>query len=239
MRVEDSIARNAGEVARHLGELVREVRPELVFVAGEPKSVTEVLDAAPGEVTDLAVRLQHGSRAAKEGETARDAEITAAIEAKLGERRAAVFDRFAAGEARQDTGVQSLPDVVAALQRGQVEELLLVDDPSSDLTLWATGQPEQLAIDRSDLAAMGAADEAQQVRADAAITWALVGTGAGITLYADAPEDAALDPGTEERPPRLRDGIGAILRWDDASTPHDGAPSMPGHGEPPGAPPEW
>ncbi len=239
MRVEDSIARNAGEVARRLAELVREVRPEIVFVAGEPKSVTEVLDASPGEVTDVAVRLQHGSRAAKEGETARDEEIAAAIEAKLRERRADVFDRFAAGEARQDTGVQSLPDVVAALQRGQVEELLLVDDPSSDLTLWVTGRPEQLAIDHDDLAAMGAADDARQVRADAALVWAVAGTGAGITIFDSAPEDPALDDDTGERPPRLRDGIGAVLRWDDASTPHDGAPSMPGHGEPPGAPPEW
>jgi hypothetical protein len=245
MRVEDSIARNAEEVARRLGEFVREVRPDVVILAGEPKSVSAVLDSAPGEVTERSVRVQHGSRAAKEGETARDEEIAAVLEQKLRERRAAVFEKFAAGEARQDLAVQSLPDVVAALQRGQVDELLLVDDPSSDLRLWATGQPEQLALDREDLASMGVADRAEQVRADAAIVWALAGTGAGITIFDDAPEDPGLEGGADspdgaaERPPRLRDGIGAVLRWDDASTPHDGAPSMPGHGEPPGAPPEW
>ena len=243
MRVEDSIARNAGEVARALAEIVREARPDLVLLAGEEKSISEVLDDAPGEVTGRAVRLRHGSRAAKSGETARDEEIAAAVAATLRERRAAVFDRFAAGEARQDLAVQSLPDVVTALQRGQVDELLLVDDPSSDLTLWATGQPEQLALDREDLAAMGVADRAVEVRADAAILWALAGTGAGITIFDAGPEDAGLEGepdgsddsddsgGSAETPPRLRDGIGAVLRWDDASTPHDGAPSMPGHGE--------
>jgi hypothetical protein len=30
--------------------------------------------------------------------------------------------------------------------------------------------------------------------------------------------------------PALRNGIGAVLRWSDRSTPHDGVPSMPGHG---------
>ena len=234
-RVEDSIARNAGEVARALADVVRETRPDLVLLTGEEKSVTELLDSASGEVTQRSVRLRHGSRAARDGERARDEEIAAVVADRLRERRAAVFDRFAGGEARQDSAVQSLPDVVAALQRGQVDELLLVDDPSSDLTLWATGQPEQLALVRGDLEAMGVADAAQEVRADAAITWAAVGTGAGITMFDEAPED----PSPDERPPRLRDGIAAVLRWDDDSTPHDGAPSMPGHGEPPGAPQEW
>ena len=239
MRVEDSVARNADEVARALAQLVREVRPDLVHCAGEPKALSELLDSVPGEVAQRCVKVQHGSRAAKAGETARDEEIAAIVGQRLRERRAEVFDRFAAGEARQDTAVQSLPDVVVALQRSQVDELLLVDDPSSDLTLWATGQPDQLALDREDLVAMGVADGARQVRADAAIVWALAGTGAGITIYDEGPEDAALEGVRAESPPRLRDGIGAVLRWDDRSTSHDGAPAMPGHGEPPGAPPEW
>jgi hypothetical protein len=234
-RVEDSIQHNAAEVARALDEIVREHRPDLVVVAGEPKPVSEVLDQASGDVTRRAARVQHGSRAARDGETARDAEIAAVLAEWLRERRAALLERFAAAEARQDNAVQSVPDVVTALQRGQVDELLLVDDPSSDLTLWATGAPEQLAVDRAELAAMGVGDAAQRVRADAAIVWAVAGTGAGITIFDPGSRDPSLDPDTgHEPPPRLRDGIGAVLRWDDAATPHDGAPSMPGHGEPPG-----
>jgi hypothetical protein len=125
-------------------------------------------------------------------------------------------------------------DVVTALQRGG-SRLLLVNDPSSDLTLWATGRPEQLAIDPAELQSMGAAD-GQRTRADAAIVWAAIGTGAGITLFDDLPNDP-LDDREAESPPRLRDGIGALLRWVDESTPRDAAPTMPGHGEPPGGPP--
>ena len=76
------------------------------------------------------------------------------------------------------------------------------------------------------------------MRADAAITWAAAGTGAGVTVFSRDPEDRALDPDTDGEPePRLRDGIGAVLRWPDRTTPHDAAPSMPGHGEPRGLPP--
>jgi hypothetical protein len=233
-RVEDSVARNADEVARALAAIVREHRPDLVLVGGEEKAVTDLLDQSPGEVTGRVHRVHRGSRAPGAGNEARDAEVAELVARHARERRAAVLDRFTGAEARQEAAAQSLPDVVAALQRGQVDELLLVDDPSSDLTLWATGVPEQLALDRDELGAMGAGT-GERARADAAIVWAVAGTGAGITLFARDPEDPRHDPDADgEAEPRLRDGIGAVLRWFDESTPRDGAPSMPGHGEPPG-----
>src|SRR5690349_2048031 len=127
-RVEDSVARNAAEVAQELGRIVRAERPDLVFVTGQEKSVTDLLAQAPAEVTDRAVRIHEGRP---------DDAIAEAVASWLRDRRAEVLDRFASAEARQQEAVQSLPDVVAALQRGQVDELLLVDDPSSDLELWA------------------------------------------------------------------------------------------------------
>jgi hypothetical protein len=65
------------------------------------------------------------------------------------------------------------------------------------------------------------AQSPQEVRADAAITWALVGSDADLTLVED--DDV-----------ELVDGIGAVLRWSDEATEHTGVPSMPGHGEQPG-----
>jgi hypothetical protein len=234
-RVEDSVARNADEVAEALADVVRRYRPELVLLAGEEKAVSEVLDSAPAEVSNRVVRLRHGRRAAGADERARDEEVGVAVAERLREQAADVIDRFSREEALQLAAVQGVQDVVTALQRGQVEELLLVNDPSSDLTLWATGRPEQLAIDPAELPSMGAAD-GQRTRADAAIVWAAIGTGAGITLFDDLPNDP-LDDREAESPPRLRDGIGALLRWVDESTPRDAAPTMPGHGEPPGGPP--
>ena len=54
------------------------------------------------------------------------------------------------------------------------------------------------------------------------LVWAAVSSGAGVTM---------LDP---DDPP-LTERSGALLRWSDPSTPHVGAPSMPGHGQGPGS----
>jgi hypothetical protein len=233
-RVEDSVARNAEEVARELNVVVREQKPDLVFVGGEDHSVTDLLKYVEGGLRDRVVRLKHGRRGAGAGDRNRDEEIAAAMAKETGRRQAELLDRFAGAQARQDGAAQSVDDVVTALQRGQVEEVLLVDTPSSPLTLWATGRPEQLALAPSELKDMGA-EGGEQTRADAAIVWAAAGSGAGLTLFADLVEDPLDDAHDRPRPPQLRDGIGAVLRWSDESTARDGAPSMPGHGEGPGA----
>ena len=108
-------------------------------------------------------------------------------------------------------------DVVAVARAGQIDELLLTDDPSSTNHLWVGDQPLALGQTESDVAALGS-KRVRRTRADTALVWAVVRADAGVTL---------LDPDQSG----LRDGIGAVLRWADRSTPHDAAPSMSGHGQ--------
>ena len=240
MRVEDSIARNAGEVARALAEIVREARPDLVLLAGEEKSISEVLDGAPGEVTDRAVRLRHGSRAARSGETARDEEIAAAVAATLRERRTAVFDRFAAGEARQDLGgpepcgrrrraAARAGGRAAARRRPELRPHAVGHRAAGA----ARARPRRPGGDgRRRPRGAGACGRRDHVgagghrRRDHDLRRRSGGRGWRRSV---AGGGAAAAAGRHRR---------ECCRWDDASTPHDGAPSMPGHGEPPGAP-EW
>ena len=222
MRVEDSIERNADVVAARIWDEVRRHDPDVVLLAGEDKPAAAVLGSVAVQVRARVVRLRHGGRAAGVDARARDDEISQVLAEIERDRRAALLDRFASAQSRQQEAVEGLDAVLEVLQRQQVDELLLHDDPSSDRALQATGIPGQLAQDRADLLGMGARDDdIAEVRADAAIVWALVGSGAGITLLA------------EDDPP-LPDGVAALLRYSDVSTPHDAAPSMPGHGEPPG-----
>jgi hypothetical protein len=91
------------------------------------------------------------------------------------------------------------------LQRGQVDTVLLVDDPSSTDELWiAPDDPTLVAGDQELLRQSGVADP-RRVRADAALVRAIAGTGAELVLV-DATEV------------RLEHGIGAVLRYADAST---------------------
>ena len=220
-RAEDSWAHNAAEVARELEGLIAARRPAIVLLAGDVVAVTEVLDAASGQLKELAVRLTSGGRARGASAGALAAEIQGVLADHLHAGRADLLDRYAQAEGRQQGAVQSLGDVVDAARRVQVEELLLHDDPTSTHQLWIGEEPIQLGLREEEVRALGAS-KPQRVRADTALIWALVNGDSGVTL---------LDPDQRE----LADGVGALLRWSDRSTPHDGVPSMPGHGDHTGA----
>ena len=215
-RAEDSWERNAAEVAKELETLISQHHPAVVLLGGDVVAVTDVLNAAGGQLKELAVRLRSGSRTDGSSKGARDAEIEGII---VGQQRAAhvaLLDRFSTEEGRQQAAVQGLEDAVDAARRAQVQELLLHDDPASNHTVWMGTQPVEIGVTADDVRAMGVTDPVR-VRADTALVWAVLSGDAGVTL---------LDP--DER--ALSDGIGALLRWSDRSTPHDAIPSMPGHG---------
>jgi hypothetical protein len=220
-RVEDSAARNVGHVADHLDRLVRRERPELVLVMGDDEAVAELRDRAGAELSERLVVLGSGGRAAGTSEEAEQEAVEEALEEHRRARRAALLDAFEEQRNRQQRAVESLDDVVDVLRRGQVERLLLQDDPTSTLTLWVGEGPLQLGTTEQQARDAGASAPTE-VRADAALMWALLGSDADVTLV-EADEVV------------LQGGIGALLRWSDAATPHERVPSMPGHGEAPGS----
>ena len=217
MRVQDSVQRNAAEVADQLASEVRRYKPDVVLVTGADASVAALVDECAPPVAERLVRLHTGGRAAGTSEEALAEEISRVLDERSRTRDEEVLDRFARGRAVQRDGVAGLDAVVAAFQRDQVDELLLADRDLDHL-VWVTGTPDQLATSTDDLEAIGATQRSQ-ARADAALVWAAIGTRAGVTVV------------PSERTDELADGVGAVLRWVDDSTPHDRAPSMPGHGE--------
>jgi hypothetical protein len=221
-RAEDSWARNAAEVAHELDRLIAEHHPALVLLDGDAVTVTDLLGAGSGRLSELAVRLSSGGRAAGVSTTARNAEIEAVLANHQRSVQANLLERFDAAEGRQQAAVQSLEDAVDAARRAQVEELFLHDDPASARTLWVGDQPFELGMSADDVRSLGAVNPTK-IRADTALVWAVVSADSGVTL---------LDPDQHD----LADGVGALLRWSDRSTPHDAVPSMPGHGIEPGLP---
>ena len=215
-RAEDSWERNAAEIAGALEGLVSRHHPGVVFLAGDPVTVADLTGAAGRRLARLAVVLRSGGRADGASAAARDQEMRASLADRQRAVRTDLLDRFGTAEGRQEDALQGFDDVVDAVRRAQVEELFLHDDPSSTRTVWVGGEPLQLGANRGEVVSMGFGQPIR-TRADAALLWALVHSDAGITLL-DA-ED-----------PDLADGMGALLRWSDRSTPHDGVPSMPGHG---------
>ncbi|HEX3003527.1 MAG TPA: Vms1/Ankzf1 family peptidyl-tRNA hydrolase [Angustibacter sp.] len=219
-RVEDSWERNADAVAAEVDTVVSRHAPPVVVVTGDERAVGRLRDAVSPHTAERLHVLDGGGRAAGVDEASLAADVEAALVAHRRSVRTDVVGRFEQAEGRQDVAAQGLADVVEALRRAQVDELLLRDDPTSTLTLWVGPEPLQLGSTADEVTALGV-DQPQEVRADIALARAVVGSDAGVTLW-DVDTDGEVD---------LTGGVAALLRWSDPSTPHDSARSMPGHGE--------
>ncbi|MBB5113735.1 hypothetical protein FHU28_003574 [Micromonospora echinospora] len=196
---------NAGDAAAATADLAERVGADVVVVAGDIRATGMIAAQLPERWQDVLVRTDAGARDVGADDTLMD-DITAQTVAEVADRRVtAALDRFGVQE---DVGA-GLDAVVSALQRNQVDTMLIVDDPSADGELWVGPEPTEIATDPGQLADMSVADP-QRVRADAALLRALIGTDADLTVL--APEEA----------PELTDGVGAVLRYVDASTPGRG-----------------
>ncbi|MEU8073015.1 Vms1/Ankzf1 family peptidyl-tRNA hydrolase [Micromonospora sp. NPDC049151] len=196
---------NAGDAAAATADLAERVGADVVVVAGDVRATGMIAAQLPARWQDVLVRTDAGARDGGADDTLMD-DITVQTVAEVADRRiAAALDRFGVQE---DVGA-GLDAVVSALQRNQVDTMLIVDDASADGELWVGPEPTEIATDRAQLADMSVADP-QRVRADAALLRALIGTDADLTVL--APEEA----------PELTDGVGAVLRYVDAGTPGRG-----------------
>src|SRR5699024_9779602 len=137
-RAEDSWERNAEAVAEELDRIVTERRPELLLLTGDVRAVSLVRERLGAEAGAIATVLEGGSRAAGVNEQAFERKLHEALEIFRARRREEVLDPFRQEEGRDGTATQSVDDVVAALSRGQVAELLLRED--------TTGRNSQLRL---------------------------------------------------------------------------------------------
>lgn len=219
-RAEDSWERNAETVAVELDRIVAERRPELLILTGDVRAVSLVKERLGAEAGEILAVLDGGSRSAGVNEQAFDRKLHDAIEVFRARRREEVLDRFRQEEGREGSATHGLDDVVGALARGQVAELILREDVTGRnsalrlRSLWAGDSPLLIAPTAALVADLGVA-EPREVRADLAIGRAAAEQGAGVTIV-------------DESSVELADGVGALLRWRDAATPAEHAYKVSG-----------
>ena len=220
-RAEDSWERNAEIVAADIDRQVVERRPELVILTGDVREVPLLHEKLGHRAKELVIEVPGGSRAEGVNRDAFTDRVNATLEAFRARRREAVLDHFRQEQGRGGAAVTQLGDVVEVLRRGQVADLVLGESiatpgsPIADRTLWVGPDPIQVALTRDELTAMGVDDGARELRADIALVRAALGQDAGLTFAVDGSVD-------------LIDGVGAILRWTDSSTPHESVHSQSG-----------
>jgi hypothetical protein len=198
---ENKWVHNAEEVATQISSMVRRLSPRFVLVAGDVRARQILTDRAGDLWKDLVVSMDEGGRAAgadRDPVDRRTEELVAEHEARA---CAEVLEQIEAAAAH-GLSVTGTERVVEALRKGQVETLVLADDPG-DGTLLVGSSPLELGVRQQDMDALGSHGEV--VPADRALLAAAVAGGAGVVLVprSTLPEDAP---------------VAAVLRYTDAST---------------------
>ena len=202
--VEEAWKRNAQDLSAAATDLADAVGAEIIVVGGDVRAVQTFAGRLPKRWQDRLVQTDAGARHAGADESALD-DVTVQAVADVADRHTReAIDRYEAQRGDDNAG-SGLADVATRLQRGQVDTVLLVNDPSSTDQLWiAPDDPTLVAADQELLRQSGVQDP-RRVRADAALIRAIAATGAELVLV--QPEDV-----------QLEHGIGGILRYADAST---------------------
>jgi len=191
-RAENQWESNAAEVAEQVAAAAKRVDARLVTVAGDVRAVTFLLEHLPPEVAQMTVKLEGQSDDLIAEETAREAANVVAED-----KRAALEQyRELVG---QDRSPKDVDGVMEALSNGQVQVLLVHDDPSDERvaqfdrdSMWCS-----TVESRSATAAPGA-DVAEGRLVDVAIRSALM-------------SDAKVQFVPKHGGPEGQ--LGAILRW--------------------------
>jgi hypothetical protein len=207
-RARDSWERNAEQVAAALDRRVADDPPDLVVVTGDGRAATLLREAVGQPVAELLVEVPGGGRGEGIHMEPVRGHLGEAVAALRANRRAAALARYSESLGR-DGAVSTLGDVIDVLRRGQVALLVLGVGELDALTardLWVGPEPLELAATPGDLAAIGVTGTVRQMSAPVALLRAAVGQDAKLVLA---------EPGEAD----LHDGVGAVLRWSDTSTP--------------------
>jgi Bacterial archaeo-eukaryotic release factor family 2 len=191
---------NVDGVAKEIDHMVRRHDVRFVLVAGDVRA-RQILTDRAGSWSHLIVSMDEGGRAAgasREPVDTRAAELVAEHEA----RQIAESVEKVQAAAAHGLSVTGRDRVVEALRKGQVETLVLADDPE-DETLLVGDSPLELGVKQQDMDALGTHGSA--VPADRALVQAAVASAAEVVVV---PRSAMPD----EVP------VAAVLRYTDDST---------------------
>jgi len=199
---ENKWVHNADDVAASIASMARGLSPRFVLVAGDVRARQLLTDRASGEWADLIVSMDEGGRGAGADRgpvERRTNELVAEHEAR---EVADVLEQVQAAGAH-GLSVTGTGATVEAMRKGQVETLVLPDEPGDD-TLLVGASPLELGVNQQDMDALGVHGEV--VPADRALLAAAIASSAGVVMVPRSamPEETL---------------VAAVLRYTDASTP--------------------
>lgn len=195
-RAEETVRRNAREIAAAAARLVEQVGAELLVLAGTISARTAIHAELPQHVRQRSVELDiDGAH-----NDIDDAELGIGVARLLAQRQAerdeSALERLHVGQAH-GTACAGLSGVTEALRAGAVETVLVTDASLADRSVWLGEDHTQIATRPDELRELGA--EVLERRADEAVPVAALETAADILVLTGAAS--------------IADGVGALLRY--------------------------
>nr|WP_243274755.1 hypothetical protein [Streptomyces albus] len=167
---------------------------------GEGWAQGVLVNRLPPKLAGRVLTVEGGDRpVAAPGRALMEEDLAAVLDGRLNERDLLHLDRYLAQRARDPSSCEGMTAVVAALQRGQVEALVVNVPGVAPQRLWGGPRPTHIARSEEELWVFGA-PSARQEPVESLLIRAAVGTGAELVVV-DRDELA------------LEDGIGALLRY--------------------------
>ncbi len=195
-RVHTSWEENAADVAAVVQEVADDIDAELVALAGDVRAVELVQASLPGRHAGK-VQVVTGSRHPDGSEHARAEEVQRLVDTVGAATTAGLLQKLREELGQRDRAVSGPGPVLEALARGQVQVLLVHDDPDDVRGAWFGPDPLQVGELGDEVRAMGVEEPSCDRLVDVAIR-AAFGSGAGVRVV---PHGAGLDD------------VAALLRW--------------------------
>jgi hypothetical protein len=182
-------ARNAAEVAT---EIERQVRngPDLVILAGDEHSRSQVAERLPDTISAQLVILERSGRPVDGGDDALAAEVESVLRDEVVAQQLRLVHELKERMGRGESVAVGMRDVADAFVRGQVDQLLIDPEAAADFTLRPSDHPGL---------ALGANTPDSEIRADQALIAAACMTDADIAVATAATMGGA--------------PVAALLRW--------------------------
>lgn len=196
-RAENTWAENAGEVAEHIRRLAEKVQARLIVVAGDVRAVELLERDLPRELRELVVVVE-GGRARDGSMSEISGELVRQLDTVVARDTVDLLRKFREERGQRDRMTEGVDATVAALTQGQVEILLVHDDPDDDREAWFGDGPAHIAVSRDQARELGI-EHPDRARLPDALVRAALGTGAGVRVVPAAGGASG--------------GVGAILRW--------------------------
>lgn len=204
-RVEEQWEANARDIATTVQQLAEAIDAEIIVAAGDVREINLVQDSLPEHLKAKWVEVQ-GTRGGDGSEQIVQQRIADAVAMHVVAGTLELLEEYAQERGQAKRACDGLASVVDALRKAQVQTLLITTDSDQSTQLWFGEDPTQLGLTREEVEQLGATSVTEGPLVSVLLRSALA-TGADVQLVPHQSEQAPAE------------GIGAILRYTDDSTP--------------------